>query len=1163
MRSNNSANFYANVLLTADSRIDVNQIGSGTNNVLSLNSLTVNAGTKTLTVTNNGVIAGATASNGYILNFAGATTLNGNLVLNPNYIQNAEEGLAPTVSFSGAIGESTPSSVTVIGNGTVQMLAVDTYSGGTTVNNGTLQINGSTGGIAGPLTINPLGNVVVDASGTGNSDHFTGNANITLAGGMLSLAAAPGVNRSETVGTLTVTSTSTLSLRPAALGTGTVNLTASSISNSNNAGLTFYRTFTPTAQANLALATEPANGTRFDFINVIEPAIASGTYVGTTGPGGYVQIASAVNGNSGIIAGAGSVGGITYYSLNSGNFDNPLTWSPNGVPTAADTVVIATDHTIALNGNRTVNAMQVVPAFLPPTALPTGTDWSTNVAATTTTIALNPIGGYPNVLGRGLTMATFRSVITGQTNVLATGGATTTTPDSVLTFSPAVTTALAINITVFMGDYGISPAPAPTTTSLTNTVAGGPLKGAASLVGRAITFTGGSTAALKGQSAAIIAHDTNAGTITFTPALSAAPAAQVGAASTVGDEFLFNNYAVTSVSGTPTSVFTCTTLIGQTIPVRTPITVFAGTGNNQISYVSAFNSATGTITVSPAFATALSAAAAAPSLFAVGGNVAVNNLSTFAAQPTTPTTTALQSPALINIPNPSGKFIQFMTGPAAGNLVAITSYVASTGTITYATTNSTAIAASAAVPGDNFIIYGGVTSSSAQASGNVLTIASGNLTTVPPTLTSGNGMRFETYNTIRNITLVPNGARIEPIINHNGNNATLPAIGGVGQNNMSVWTGFVQPNFTDTYTFLSNVDDDTRVYVNGILLGESVGVGQGVANTQIYGGSISLSAGVKYPLRVEWAQGTGGAGNILQWKSLLETGNQLVVIPQNVLYSAPNPFYIGSNINFGATLGNIANNGGGRIEVNGSIVGSGGLNLSGTGITTLYAPGNFTGGAALNSGGLVFANAQALGSNTFTINGGAVGSGISAFVTNPLNLNGDFMVLDYNQPLTFSGAALLQKNVTVTTTSFSITTIPASQAFTFGGVISDGGNNFSLGKSSAGIMILSAQNTYGGNTIINAGTLRLGIDNAVPPNSFVLMNSISQSVGAAGQCLQANFDLNDFNQTLNAGIGLTPTANTAQNQNNVTNTSNCIAHADLEQHRAGDVRRQHSAGIRQ
>jgi autotransporter-associated beta strand protein len=96
----------------------------------------------------------------------------------------------------------------------------------------------------------------------------------------------------------------------------------------------------------------------------------------------------------------------------------------------------------------------------------------------------------------------------------------------------------------------------------------------------------------------------------------------------------------------------------------------------------------------------------------------------------------------------------------------------------------------------------------------------------------------------------------------------------------------------------------------------------------------------------------------------------------------------------------------------------------------------------------------------------------------------------------------------------------------YSGTISGAG---ALTKSAAGVLTLTAANTYLGNTTISNGTLRLGINNALPATSVF--------AGAAG-----TLDLGGFNQLLtgvdgylgvvtNSGVASTLTVNLTTTQN--------------------------------
>ncbi len=96
------------------------------------------------------------------------------------------------------------------------------------------------------------------------------------------------------------------------------------------------------------------------------------------------------------------------------------------------------------------------------------------------------------------------------------------------------------------------------------------------------------------------------------------------------------------------------------------------------------------------------------------------------------------------------------------------------------------------------------------------------------------------------------------------------------------WTGSVQPQFDETYTFYATADDGVRLWVNGQLLANGW-LDQGLTT---YQGSISLKAQQLYNIRMEYYQGTGGAGATLAWSS---PSTPQAIIPQTQLYPFTNP----------------------------------------------------------------------------------------------------------------------------------------------------------------------------------------------------------------------------------------------------------------------------------
>ncbi|HEY0965917.1 MAG TPA: autotransporter-associated beta strand repeat-containing protein [Opitutaceae bacterium] len=211
----------------------------------------------------------------------------------------------------------------------------------------------------------------------------------------------------------------------------------------------------------------------------------------------------------------------------------------------------------------------------------------------------------------------------------------------------------------------------------------------------------------------------------------------------------------------------------------------------------------------------------------------------------------------------------------------------------------------------------------------------------------------------------------------------------------------------------------------------------------------------------------------------------------------------------------------------GSISGTGTLNKSGVGRTTLSGSSTgFTGATNLNEGIIALQSGNALGSGTITVAAGAnleIQGGIS--VANNLVLNGNGTGAIDGAVENFSGNNTLTGGITLATDAriqSSAGTLTASGGITgtnrnlvvsgagdtvLNGAIATGTGN--LTKEGGGTLTLGGANTYTGDTLINAGTLALGASNRIADASDVVV--------AAG----AVFDLNGFSdsvQTL-AGAG--------------------------------------------
>ncbi|MDB6110921.1 MAG: hypothetical protein JWR69_2671 [Pedosphaera sp.] len=127
----------------------------------------------------------------------------------------------------------------------------------------------------------------------------------------------------------------------------------------------------------------------------------------------------------------------------------------------------------------------------------------------------------------------------------------------------------------------------------------------------------------------------------------------------------------------------------------------------------------------------------------------------------------------------------------------------------------------------------------------------------------------------------PTLVRTDAVVNTNwGTGSPAPSIS-VDQF-IGRWTGAVQPQFNETYTFYTTTDDGVRVWVNNQLLIDHW-VNQGPTT---WSGTIALKAQQRYNIRMEYFENGGGAQAMLYWSS---PSTAQVIIPQTQLYPVTNP----------------------------------------------------------------------------------------------------------------------------------------------------------------------------------------------------------------------------------------------------------------------------------
>jgi hypothetical protein len=145
------------------------------------------------------------------------------------------------------------------------------------------------------------------------------------------------------------------------------------------------------------------------------------------------------------------------------------------------------------------------------------------------------------------------------------------------------------------------------------------------------------------------------------------------------------------------------------------------------------------------------------------------------------------------------------------------------------------------------------------------------------TFTPGTGLKAEYYDELEFA-----GARvvqIDPQIDFDwASNSPTP---GIAAETFSVqWSGEILTPYGEEYTFYTTTDDGVRLYVNNQTL-----VSQwNEQSSATFSGKITLEAGKRYPIRLEYYENGGVASAKLEWSSPTIARQ---VIPAKYLYPAP------------------------------------------------------------------------------------------------------------------------------------------------------------------------------------------------------------------------------------------------------------------------------------
>ncbi len=142
---------------------------------------------------------------------------------------------------------------------------------------------------------------------------------------------------------------------------------------------------------------------------------------------------------------------------------------------------------------------------------------------------------------------------------------------------------------------------------------------------------------------------------------------------------------------------------------------------------------------------------------------------------------------------------------------------------------------------------------------------------------NGNGLRAEYYDNIDFTDLKV--TRTDSSVNFDWETG-VPS-NQVAADTFSVrWSGQIEPLYSETYTFQTTTDDGVRLWVNGELIVDQFVNQPPTAHT----GTITLVAGERYDIRMDYYENRGGALAQLSWSSPSQT---LEVVPQSQLYSDP------------------------------------------------------------------------------------------------------------------------------------------------------------------------------------------------------------------------------------------------------------------------------------
>ncbi|MGB7347142.1 MAG: autotransporter-associated beta strand repeat-containing protein, partial [Pirellulaceae bacterium] len=308
----------------------------------------------------------------------------------------------------------------------------------------------------------------------------------------------------------------------------------------------------------------------------------------------------------------------------------------------------------------------------------------------------------------------------------------------------------------------------------------------------------------------------------------------------------------------------------------------------------------------------------------------------------------------------------------------------------------------------------------------------------------------------------------------------------------------------NTYTGTTTVNGGTLI-VDGSISGDTVFNGGRLDvrnNTALGAGTLTINGGtlwqqaapVVIPNNVTIGGDFGGNANVDLSGNITLAATPSITVPDG---SAP--FTISGNVGdggngFGLTVD--------ALQTSRNVILSGTNTYTGATTATsgtLTIDGSVAGPTVVNGGTLTIGDNGALGAGTLTISDGVIqADGNARTINNSTTIAGDF---DGGGDLTIAGSVTLTATPTIAVVSGS------ANPFVINGSITDGGNNYGVTIDTIQTSLsveLGGTNTYGGQTTVNSGTLRIGSTGAIPidsrlslaGNGTVELNGFDTAVGS-------------------------------------------------------------------